>query len=289
MKSHRFYSTPAKIILWVIFVIFSVYAFTLIFPFAWMFVNSFKTNQEFFTNVWALPQSFSFRNYTSVLGYNMQTSSGTFNITHMFLLSVGITLAATVINTLLSTMAAYVIARYKFKGRNLLYSVALFTLIMPIVGTLPAQFRLMQNLGLYNSVIGILVLYSGSFGFTFFIMHGYFKNISPTYAEAAFVDGASDFQVFLRIMLPMAKPIMISLAIIYGIGIWNDYITPSIYLKNYPTLAVGIRYLTQTMVSTGAYAEMFATMIISIVPILAIFIAFRNTIMENMVAGGLKG
>lgn len=289
MKSHRFYSTPAKIILWVIFVIFSVYAFTLIFPFAWMFVNSFKTNQEFFTNVWALPQSFSFRNYTSVLGYNMQTSAGTFNITHMFILSVGITLAATVINTLLSTMAAYVIARYKFKGRNLLYSVALFTLIMPIVGTLPAQFRLMQNLGLYNSVIGILVLYSGSFGFTFFIMHGYFKNISPTYAEAAFVDGASDFQVFLRIMLPMAKPIMISLAIIYGIGIWNDYITPSIYLKNYPTLAVGIRYLTQTMVSTGAYAEMFATMIISIVPILAIFIAFRNTIMENMVAGGLKG
>ncbi len=289
MKSHRFYSTPAKIILWVIFVIFSVYAFTLIFPFAWMFVNSFKTNQEFFTNVWALPQSFSFRNYTSVLGYNMQTSAGTFNITHMFLLSVGITLAATVINTLLSTMAAYVIARYKFRGRNLLYSVALFTLIMPIVGTLPAQFRLMQNLGLYNSIIGILILYSGSFGFTFFIMHGYFKNISPTYAEAAFVDGASDFQVFLRIMLPMAKPIMISLAIIYGIGIWNDYITPSIYLKNYPTLAVGIRYLTQTMVSTGAYAEMFATMIISIVPILAIFIAFRNTIMENMVAGGLKG
>ncbi|ABX81676.1 carbohydrate ABC transporter permease [Acholeplasma laidlawii] len=289
MKSHRFYSTPAKIILWVIFIIFSVYAFTLIFPFAWMFVNSFKTNQEFFTNVWALPQSFSFRNYTSVLGYNMQTSAGTFNITHMFLLSVGITLAATVINTLLSTMAAYVIARYKFKGRNLLYSVALFTLIMPIVGTLPAQFRLMQNLGLYNSIFGILILYSGSFGFTFFIMHGYFKNISPTYAEAAFVDGASDFQVFLRIMLPMAKPIMISLAIIYGIGIWNDYITPSIYLKNYPTLAVGIRYLTQTMVSTGAYAEMFATMIISIVPILAIFIAFRNTIMENMVAGGLKG
>ncbi|OED59252.1 carbohydrate ABC transporter permease [Acholeplasma laidlawii] len=289
MKSHRFYSTPAKIILWVIFIIFSVYAFTLIFPFAWMFVNSFKTNQEFFTNVWALPQSFSFRNYTSVLGYNMQTSAGTFNITHMFLLSVGITLVATVINTLLSTMAAYVIARYKFRGRNLLYSVALFTLIMPIVGTLPAQFRLMQNLGLYNSIIGILVLYSGSFGFTFFIMHGYFKNISPTYAEAAFVDGASDFQVFLRIMLPMAKPIMISLAIIYGIGIWNDYITPSIYLKNYPTLAVGIRYLTQTMVSTGAYAEMFATMIISIVPILAIFIAFRNTIMENMVAGGLKG
>jgi|SRR5690554_56658 len=289
MRAHRFYSTPAKVALWIIFGLFSIYAFTLIFPFAWMLVNSFKTNQEFFTNIWALPQSFSFRNYVNVLNYNMNTAVGSFNIAHMFLLSVVITLAATVINTMLSAMAAYVIARYKFVGRNLLYSVALFTLIMPIVGTLPAQFRLMQNLNLYNTIPGILVLYSGSFGFTFFIMHGYFKNISPTYAEAAFVDGASDFQVFMKIMLPMAKPIMISLAIIYGIGIWNDYITPSIYLKNYPTLAVGIRYLTQTMVSTGAYAEMFATMIISIIPILGVFIAFRNTIMENMVAGGLKG
>lgn len=289
MKTHRFYSTSARAVLWVIFGIFSIYAFSLIFPFAWMLVNSFKSNQEFFTNIWALPESFNFRNYQNVVGYNMQTATGTYNILHMFLLSTFITLTATFINTMLSSMAAYVIARYRFRGRNLLYSVALFTLIMPIVGTLPAQFRLMQNLGLYNTIIGILVLYSGSFGFTFFIMHGYFKNISPTYAEAAFVDGASDFQVFLRIMLPMAKPIMISLAIIYGIGIWNDYITPSIYLKNFPTLAVGIRYLTQTMVSTGAYAEMFATMIISIVPVLAIFIAFRNTIMENMVAGGLKG
>ncbi len=289
MRTHRFYSTPARVILWIIFGAFSIYAFTLLFPFAWMLVNSFKSNQEFFTNIWALPQSFGFRNYMNVLGYNMQTAAGTFNITHMFLLSVVITLLATFINTMLSSMAAYVIARYRFKGRNLIYSIALFTLIMPIVGTLPAQFRLMQSLGLYNSILGILVLYSGSFGFTFFIMHGYFKNISPTYAEAAFVDGASDFQVFLKIMLPMAKPIMISLAIIYGIGIWNDYITPSIYLRNYPTLALGIRYLTQTMVSQGAYAEMFATMIISIVPILAVFIAFRNTIMENMVAGGLKG
>lgn len=289
MKNHRFYSRTSRIILWIIFGIFAIYAFTLIFPFVWMLVNSVKTNQEFFTDIWALPKSISLDNYLNILNYEMYTAQGGFNLVSMFLISVGITLAATIINTFLSSMAAYVIARYNFKGKNLIYSVALFTLIMPVIGTLPAQYRLMQSLGLYNTIPGLLILYSGSFGFTFFIMHGYFKNISPTYAEAAFVDGASDFQVFLKIMLPMAKPIMISLAIIYGIGIWNDYITPSIYLKDYPTLAVGIRYLTQTMVSTGAYAEMFATMIISIVPILAIFVAFRNTIMENMIAGGLKG
>ena len=286
---HKYYSTGARILLWVIFAIFAVYALTLIFPFVWMLINSIKTNQEFFTDIWALPQGFKIDNYFNAFSYNMQTASGSYNLLTMFLVSVGITLTATVINTFLSTMAAYVVARYKFPGRNLLYSLALFTLIMPVVGTLPAQYRLMQTLGLYNTIPGLLILYSGSFGFTFFIMHGYFKNVSETYAEAAFVDGASDFQVFTKIMVPMARPIMISMAIIYGIGIWNDYVTPSIYLKSVPTLAVGIRYLTQTMTSSGAYAEMFAAMIISIVPIIAIFIAFRKTIMENTIAGGIKG
>ncbi len=286
---HKYYSTGARILLWVIFAIFAVYALTLIFPFVWMLINSIKTNQEFFTDIWALPKGFKIENYFNAFSYSMQTASGSYNLLTMFLVSVGITLTATVVNTLLSTMAAYVVARYKFPGRNLLYSLALFTLIMPVVGTLPAQYRLMQTIGLYNTIPGLLVLYSGSFGFTFFIMHGYFKNVSETYAEAAFVDGASDFQVFTKIMVPMARPIMISMAIIYGIGIWNDYVTPSIYLKSVPTLAVGIRYLTQTMTSSGAYAEMFAAMIISIVPIIAIFIAFRKTIMENTIAGGIKG
>lgn len=286
---HKYYSTGARILLWSIFAIFAVYALTLIFPFVWMLINSIKTNQEFFTDIWALPQGFKIDNYFNAFSYNMQTASGSYNLLTMFLVSVGITLTATVINTFLSTMAAYVVARYKFPGRNLLYSLALFTLIMPVVGTLPAQYRLMQTLGLYNTIPGLLILYSGSFGFTFFIMHGYFKNVSETYAEAAFVDGASDFQVFTKIMVPMARPIMISMAIIYGIGIWNDYVTPSIYLKSVPTLAVGIRYLTQTMTSSGAYAEMFAAMIISILPIIAIFIAFRKTIMENTIAGGIKG
>lgn len=286
---HKYYSTGARILLWSIFAIFAVYALTLIFPFVWMLINSIKTNQEFFTDIWALPQGFKIDNYFNAFSYNMQTASGSYNLLTMFLVSVWITLTATVINTFLSTMAAYVVARYKFPGRNLLYSLALFTLIMPVVGTLPAQYRLMQTLGLYNTIPGLLILYSGSFGFTFFIMHGYFKNVSETYAEAAFVDGASDFQVFTKIMVPMARPIMISMAIIYGIGIWNDYVTPSIYLKSVPTLAVGIRYLTQTMTSSGAYAEMFAAMIISILPIIAIFIAFRKTIMENTIAGGIKG
>lgn len=288
MKSER-YSKKQKIALWITFVIFAVYAISLVFPFVWMLMNSLKSNQEFFNNIWALPNGLYIKNYSNVLEYRMTTEAGSFSIIEMFGISVGITLAATFINTMLSAMGAYVIAKYKFPGNKIIYSIALFTMIMPVVGTLPSQYRLMQTLGLLNTIPGILVLYSGSFGFSFFILHGYFKNMSGTYAEAAMVDGATDFQTFIKVMLPMARPIMVSMGIIYGIGIWNDYVTPSLYLKKYPTLAVGIRYLTQSMQSKGAFSEMFATMIISIIPILVVFIAFRKTIMENMIAGGIKG
>lgn len=282
----RKFSPLQKVVLWIVFVIFAVYAFTLIVPFMWMLVNSFKSNSEFFADIWALPKQFNFDNYISVF---TNFSVGRYNLFTMFLVSVGITLAATIINTLLSAMAAYVVAKYENWVTKTIYSIAIFTMIMPVVGTLPAQYRLMQSLQLVNTVPGLLILYANAFGFTFFIMHGYFKSLSWTYAEAAFVDGANDFQVFFGVMLPMARPVAISMSVIYAIGVWNDYVTPSIYLRSVPTMAVGIRTLTQTMIASGGYAEMFATMILSIIPILIVFIIFQKAIMENTVAGGIKG
>ncbi len=90
-------------------------------------------------------------------------------------------------------------------------------------------------------------------------------------------------------MLPLAAPVIVSLSVIYAIGIWNDYTTPSIYMKSMPTLAYGLFVIRNTLQARGAYTQTFAAMMIALVPILAVFIAFSNTIMENTVAGGLKG
>ena len=123
----------------------------------------------------------------------------------------------------------------------------------------------------------------------FFLMYGFFKNISSTYAEAARVDGAGHLMVFFKIMLPLALPVIVSLSVIYAIGIWNDYTTPSIYMKSMPPLAYGLFLVRETLTGKGAYTQTFAAMMIALVPILAVFIAFSNTIMENTIAGGLKG
>ena len=113
-----------------------------------------------------------------------------------------------------------------------------------------------------------------------------------TYAESAKIDGAGHATIFFRIMLPLAKPSLFAVGIITFIGYWNDYYAPYMYLRNYPTLAVGI-YQMSSDITTGAnsydYPALFAIMTISVVPIIVLFSIFQKTIMENMVAGGIKG
>ena len=170
----------------------------------------------------------------------------------MFINSIILTLGGTIVSTIVASMTAYVIAKYDFVGRKFLYNMAIFTFIIPIVGNLPATYKLVNDLGLMNN-IGILVLYAGGFGFNFIILHSYFKSIPWSYAEAAFMDGASNFQVFRKVMLPLARGPITSIALISGIGIWNDYMTPFLYLDEKPTLSLGIYMFQEIMIYKSNY------------------------------------
>ncbi|MFA6691674.1 MAG: ABC transporter permease subunit [Saccharofermentanales bacterium] len=182
------------------------------------------------------------------------------------------------------------VAKYKFPGRGLIFSVVIFSMIIPIVGSLPSQIQLMRAMGLDNTVIGLIFLYSGGFGSNFLLLYGFFKNLSWTYVEAAKIDGASDLRIFLNIIVPMAKGPITAVTILTLIGLWNDYLTPSIFLSKKPTIAVGIYYMQKAMLETkGEYPLFFATIILTLLPIIIIFCLFSKTIMENTSVGGLKG
>lgn len=281
---------PQNAALAIVFVIFLLYAFTLIFPVAWMFLNSFRSSAEFYKNPWKLPGSFDLTNYIdAAVNFSRRTRFGEFNLVEMFGISVILTIGGTLANVLSSAVSAYVVAKYKFFGRNFLFSLCIFTMIVPIVGTMPAQYRLMDALGLTNNILGMIISYSGSFGINFFLLYGFFKNISWSYAEAALVDGAGNAKIFFNIMLPLALPAVVSVSVLYSITVWNDYVAPSLYMRDIPTLAVGLEYLVSEYQAEANTTKIFAAMIITLIPILAVFIAFQKTIMENTVAGGLKG
>ena len=277
-----------KIALWGVFCIFTIYALTLIYPFFWAFMNSLKDSIEYFDlGSFGWPTRVVWANYADAF---RDIKIGSTDLIGMFANSIIYSLGGTVISVFVSAMTAYVLVYFKFKGRGLIYGIALFIMIIPIVGSLPASYRLISNLNLKNNLFGIMILYTAGFGFNFFMLYGCFKSVSWSYAEAAYIDGASHFLVFLRIMLPQAKSAMFAVGVVQFIGIWNDYLTPFLYLEKVPTLSLGLYQFKELMVQQGAnYPVYLAAVILATIPIIAIFAVFQKTIMENTVAGGLKG
>lgn len=282
----RVRTTGQKVLFSIAFVIFVLYALSLIFPIIWLFFSSLKNQIEFATgNPLALPEQFLFSNYSKAF---MLLEVNDNNFLEMLFNSIWFTIGSAFLTVAVSSLSAYVIAKYKFKGRNFFYGIAIFMMVIPIVGSLPATYKLVGDLGLMNSPLFLLTC-TGGFGFNFIVLYGTFKSISWEYAEAAFVDGATHFQVFRKVMLPQAKPTLVSLFIMGAIGSWNDYMTPLLYLEDYPTLASGLYQYEANMLRLANYPVYFAGVLISIIPIVVLFIIFQNTIMENVGVGGLKG
>ncbi len=277
-----------RVLFILMFVILIIFTISFLFPFAWILMNAFKPTSEFGLNMMGWPKNFTFDNFINAFTFKDSTTQNK-TILEMLMMTVLIAGVGTLVTVFTSTAAAYVVAKYKFFGRNVIFAVVIFSLIVPIVGSLPSQMQMMKNvLHLDGTVIGCIFIYSGGFGANFLLLYSFFKNLSWTYVEAAKVDGANDFVIFFRIIIPMAKGPIIAISIIQLIGLWNDYQTPAIYLPKYPTLAVGLQFLFQKM-EMLSYPMMFATIVIAILPILILFAAFSKTIMENTSVGGLKG
>ncbi len=273
---------------WFVFGLFVIYAITLLFPFLWMLINSFKTGEEFMTgNIFGFPKVFYGMNFIEVLTYEVEGQT----VWSMIIMSIITTVLGTVINVFLSACAAYCLAKYKFIGRNIIYGLAIFTMVVPIVGTLPSQVVMLETFGMDESLLGVLFLYSGCFGFNFILLYSAFSSISTSYMEAAQIDCAGRFKTFFTIMLPMAKGPIIACSILQAITYWNDYSTPRLFMpSDMTTLAVGLQKIQESLGNTsGDYPMVFASMLIAIFPILILYLCFQKRIIESTNAGGLKG
>ncbi len=279
-KSKRgFYEHP--VVYTVVLVFFAIYAITLIYPLVWLFMESLRNELDFFWYPLSFTGNLSLESYSRVLGE--------YNVPEMFLNSAILAFGGTLTTLLVSSMAAYVVARYRFKGRQFIYTLVITTMIIPTTGSIAATYKLMSDIHFTGSYVGVILMQSGGFGFNFFLLYGFFKNISETYSEAAKIDGASNAKIFFGIMLPIARPSLLAVALITFIGLWNDYYTPYMFLRSHRTLAVGIYMIQSSLKNGGDYPGLFAIMILATVPIIVLFGIFQKQIMENTVAGGIKG
>lgn len=285
MMKKRLYG-KSKAVFIVVFVFFTVYAVYLLYPFAFAFNASLKENgRAFLSNTVSFAWPMYFSNYVKAFR-ELETADNSF--LRMTFNSVWYAAGTTFLSMLSSVVTAYALCKYKFPGRNFLYSMILVIMMLPIYGALPARYRLLSQLGWLNSPLYVLSAANG-FDFAFLVVFAFFKGVPWSYAEAAFIDGAGHFKVFFRIMLPMALPSITAITITTFIGAWNAYEAPLLYLPEMPTLAAGL-YAYQIKTSFFANQPVyFAGVTLTLIPIVGIFLAFQNTIMTKVYTGGLKG
>lgn len=276
-------------VMWVIFIIFTIYAFTLLYPFFYLIVGSLKDATTFLLNPLGMPEQISFENFTNVLN-NLPELTGLENLSLQSMLFNSVTLSTgiTAVAMVLQSMAAYVLAKYEFRGNQVIYMVIIVASMIPTVGALPATFKLMSTTHLTNNYFGMLALQGGAFGGCFLYLHAYFKAIPWSYAESAMIDGASDFKIYTRIMMPLASKALTTYTILCFLGFWNDYWYPSLFYDQHPTMAVGLTHIQVVATGTGNYPLLFAAMLITILPVLILFAIFQKQMLGNISGGGLK-
>lgn len=278
-----------------IFIVLSVYFIALLIPFLWATYTSFNDPLEYYmyyTLHLKFPTSLTFENFSLALGkYTLKTDDGSsFTFFGMIGNSVIYSVGCAFFYTLTPCIVAYCAARFKFRFSKVIYAFVIITMSLPIIGSMPSEIRMLKAIGLYDNFFGMFVLRMNFLSIYFLIFYAQFQMIPMTYSEAAKVDGASNFKIMTRIILPQAIPTITTVFLLSFITFWNDYQIPRYYLPNYPTIAYGLFIYTHNLpLELNAVPVQLAALIGLTVPIVIVFALLNKYLKLNVATGGIKG
>ncbi len=280
-----------KVLFTIVFFIFLIHCISLFIPMGWMVMSSLENVEVFLIkeNKFTLPAVWEFENYIEAFT-TLELGNGDTYLVMLFN-SLWYTFTGMAMHVFMPTMTAYVLSRYRFPGRNVIYAVAVASMMIPIVGTTGAAMKFFSDIGIFDTMMFPIIASLGAgFSSCFLVFYGFFKSVSESYSEAARIDGAGHFRVFFSIILPQAMPIIFTYAVTFSIERWNDYMTILIYMPNFKTLAAGLyEYSFVIEHGTGDYPVYFAGLIISAIPPVILFCLVSKKIMTSLSIGGLKG
>lgn len=250
-------------------------------PFLWMIMTSLKSNAEIIKQNF-IPQELVFSNYPKALT-TMPFGQYTINT----LIITGLNMIGTVVS---ASLVAYAFARLRWKGRDIWFILMLSTMMLPSQVTQIPLFILYKNLGWLNTYLPLVVgSYFGGGAFNIFLLRQFFKTLPNELAEAARIDGCSEMGIFIKIMMPLCKPALATIAIFSFMGSWNDFFGPLIYLtepKHY-TIALGLRAFQGY--SGVQWNLLMAASVVTALPTLIIFFCFQNYFVKGITLTGIKG
>ena len=270
--------TIGRIVLYILLVFLSVIS---LIPFVWMLSSSLKLDREVFEfPIRWIPKVFHWENYSLIwtkapmLMYFKNTAI--------------VAVCVTFIQTMTSSFAAYAFAKLEFKFRDTLFLCYIATIAVPWQAYMIPQFIEFRSIGLYDTLLAIMVLQAFS-AFGVFLMRQFYRGIPTELCEAARIDGLSEYGIWARIMLPLSKSAIATLVIFTFIGTWNDYMGPMIYLtsENVKTVQVGLRRFIQE--NSSDYHLIMAASMVSLIPVSVLFLTLQRYFIEGIATSGLKG
>lgn len=265
-------------------IVLYVWALTILFPLVWVIYESLKSNPEFFQNIWALPSKLKWDNYLKAWN---QYGFGQSLLNTLYYVG-----GSLVVSLFFTTINAYALTRMEFKGRKLIWGLIMLSLFLPGVNALVPQYVIMRELELTNSLTGLVLLSSlGESVFYLMLLGGFMSSLPKELEESATMDGATLFQRFWRVIVPLSTPGIVTVAVFKFLGYYNNFMGPFIYLsdpKKYP-IAVQMYSANKQMEFTADWVTLFAGVTIAMVPSIIIFILFQRLLMEGATMGAVKG
>ncbi len=274
--------------------IFLLHGITLLLPFIWMALTSFKSRLNYADSFLGLPKVWRWDNYGDIfhlLRVQQTTLEGTRTYYIYDMLSNSLTLAfvQSFFALLPCVLCSYVAARFNFKGAKVLFAMNLFCMIVPIQGSLANTLTVYKALNIYNNPLLYMILPGGCFGFNWLLLYGQYKAIPMSYSEAVQLDGGGHFTIFFKIILPMILPTLTALYILVFISTWNDYSASLLYLPSFPTIAYGL-YIFQYDAAKykASLPQILAGFTMCSIPSVVLFCSFQKVINRSLMVGGLK-
>ena len=265
----------------ILYPLFLLLAAIILYPLVWMIYSSFKSNTDIFANVFALPNQLYLGNYVTVF------TEGAMGLYFRNSLLIAVVSVAGLL--VLSSLAAYAFATFRFRGSTPLFMILLLGLMVPPQALIISGFKLMSILKLLDTYWALIFTYLGWSSFGIMVLRNFFQSVPRDVKDAARVDGAGHWQMFTQIMLPLARPSISTIAIFYFMWVWNEFIYPLVYMQTPEkyTVPLGVLFFN------GRYTiewglQMAALAVATIVPLI-VYYAFQKQFIRGILAGARKG
>lgn len=259
-----------------------VYALIAIFPLLWLTMSAFKTNFEIETSPFTFPAVWQFQNFVSALSVS--------GLARYFLNSIIVAICATLFNLFVTSLASFVVARERFPLRKVFFTFSTAGVLIPIIAFMVPYYTVVTRLGLYDSLLGLIVTYAAiNIPISMFIVSSFMTSIPKELEDSAEIDGCSFWQRYSKIVAPLAKPGIVTAGTFSFIYCWNEFIYALLLTssRSARTVQLAIRFFTSQFRTD--YAGLYAAIVLTMIPTVLVYIFMHDKIISGMTAGAVKG